>query len=181
MLYSVPAAGTVARSSEDGPQFQDHLAVLTPSTHPGNRSRPDGRYPHRSRRSAPRSHRSQHLQTGSIPATSTVLCLRSRRSGDIKAAIPLATGGGLRVCGRDLDAVAASAPLVIREIQYNDPVRVLFGPDWSLTLACPWHIEDTLGAAVLDWEAGTVKDAASDLIGSSDRPSRRSQAALSRR
>ena len=41
------------------------------------------------------------------------------------------------------EAVAASAPLVIREIQYNDPVLALIGPDSSLALACP----GTLSAA----------------------------------
>lgn len=63
------------------------------------------------------------------------------------------------------EAVAASAPLVIREIEYNDPVLVLIGNHWSLALVCPWHIEDAAGARALDSKAEGVEDAAWDLVG----------------
>ena len=43
---------------------------LTPSTYPANLSRRNRRRPQRSRRSAARAKTSQHLQPGSIPATS---------------------------------------------------------------------------------------------------------------
>ena len=63
------------------------------------------------------------------------------------------------------EAIAMSAPLVIGGIEYNDPALVLIGNDWSLALLCPWHIEDALGATVLDFEAAGVEDAVWDLIG----------------
>ena len=63
------------------------------------------------------------------------------------------------------EAIAVSAPLVIREIQYSDPTLTLVGDAWSLSVVCPWHIEDALGATVLDFEAAGVEDAVWDLIG----------------
>lgn len=66
-------------------------------------------------------------------------------------------------------AVLASAPLRIGEIEYNDPVLILAGDDWSLALECPWHIEDGLGAVVVRWDDESVEDRAWDLIGASVR------------
>jgi len=63
------------------------------------------------------------------------------------------------------DAVAVSGPLAIREIQYSDPTMTLVGDAWSLSVVCPWHIEDAIGATALDSEAEGVEDAACDLIG----------------
>ena len=65
------------------------------------------------------------------------------------------------------EAVAASAPLVIREIEYNDPTLVLGGQDWSLALTCPWRLENSLGATGLHWASKAVEDRASELIGTS--------------
>lgn len=65
------------------------------------------------------------------------------------------------------EAVAASAPLVIREVEYDDPTLVFMGHDWSLALTCPWRLEDSRGATGLRWEGDAVEDGVWELIGAS--------------
>jgi hypothetical protein len=31
-------------------------------------------------------------------------------------------------------------PLRLEEVEYNDPMVVLVGPGWSLSVACPWRL-----------------------------------------
>ncbi len=62
-------------------------------------------------------------------------------------------------------AVANVLPLQLEEVDYNDPMVVLSGPDWSLSVACPWRLmrADTLETSYGDEGAGEVLAA---LVGS---------------
>jgi hypothetical protein len=37
-------------------------------------------------------------------------------------------------------ALSLQLPLRIDEVDYNDPMVVLAGPGWSLSVACPWRL-----------------------------------------
>jgi len=60
--------------------------------------------------------------------------------------------------------VAALAPLRVDEVEYNDPIAVLRGAGWTLTLACPWHMLEG-DRPVLSWEDDEVEDAVWNLVG----------------
>lgn len=38
------------------------------------------------------------------------------------------------------EAVASLLPLQLEHVDYNDPMVVLSGPGWSLSIACPWRL-----------------------------------------
>lgn len=41
------------------------------------------------------------------------------------------------------DLVAAARPLLplrVQTVEYNDPMVVIAGPGWSLSIACPWRL-----------------------------------------
>ena len=38
------------------------------------------------------------------------------------------------------EAVAGLLPLQLEEVEYNDPMVVLAGSGWSLSVACPWRL-----------------------------------------
>lgn len=37
-------------------------------------------------------------------------------------------------------AISEFLPLQVAEVDYNDPMVVLAGPGWSLSVACPWRL-----------------------------------------
>jgi hypothetical protein len=39
-----------------------------------------------------------------------------------------------------LKKLRQSLPLQITHVEWNDPVLVLAGPAWSLTVSCPWRV-----------------------------------------
>lgn len=38
------------------------------------------------------------------------------------------------------EALSPLLPLRLEEVEYNDPMVVLAGPGWSLSVACPWRL-----------------------------------------
>lgn len=38
------------------------------------------------------------------------------------------------------EALSPLLPLKLEEVEYNDPMVVLSGPGWSLSVACPWRL-----------------------------------------
>ena len=38
------------------------------------------------------------------------------------------------------EALSPLLPLRLEEVEYNDPMVVLSGPGWSLSVACPWRL-----------------------------------------
>ncbi len=38
------------------------------------------------------------------------------------------------------EAVSALVPLRVDGVEFNDPVVVLAGPNWSLSIVCPWRL-----------------------------------------
>ena len=61
------------------------------------------------------------------------------------------------------DVITAALPLTIRAVELQDPVVVLIGDRWSLTLMCPWYL-DTPGRSV-SWESQDLDDEVGDLVG----------------
>jgi hypothetical protein len=56
------------------------------------------------------------------------------------------------------DAVSRLLPLRVEEVDYNDPMVVLAGPHWSLSVACPWRLMrgDKLVTSYGDEGAGEI-------------------------
>jgi hypothetical protein len=59
--------------------------------------------------------------------------------------------------------VLVALPVRVEGIEVQDPVLVLFGEQWSLTVACPWS--GTVRGRDLSWEDDDVEDRAWDLVG----------------
>jgi len=68
-----------------------------------------------------------------------------------------------------VDIVSARLPLAIEQATYADPVLAFAGPDWSLSIACPWRLrgEDGVISAfgAHDAEARVSSLAGGELIG----------------
>ena len=58
------------------------------------------------------------------------------------------------------EALSTLLPLRLDEVDYNDPMVVLSGPGWSLSVACPWRLmrEGQLQTSYGDDGAGVVID-----------------------
>jgi hypothetical protein len=56
------------------------------------------------------------------------------------------------------EALSQMLPLRIEEVDYNDPMVVLSGTDWSLSVACPWRLmrDGRLATSYGDEGAGEV-------------------------
>jgi hypothetical protein len=70
---------------------------------------------------------------------------------------------------RFVDIVSAYLPLAIEEARYADPVLTLAGPEWSLSVVCPWRLrgEDGLitGFAHDDAESCVVSLRGGNIVG----------------
>lgn len=64
---------------------------------------------------------------------------------------------------RSDDELLQALPARVLGVEVQDPVLVLFGDDWSLTVACPW--EGNVGGIGLSWEDRELEDRAWDLVG----------------
>jgi hypothetical protein len=62
-----------------------------------------------------------------------------------------------------LQRIIDALPLMVRDLEVNDPALTLFGDEWSLSLVCPWTLvgEDFS----CSWEDEDLEDAAWELVG----------------
>jgi len=63
-------------------------------------------------------------------------------------------------------AISGLLPLQVRELEFNDPVVVLTGPDWSISIVCPWRLTRG-GALVTSIEDPNAEARLRDLVGAS--------------
>lgn len=54
-------------------------------------------------------------------------------------------------------------PVRIQGVEVQDPILVLFGERWGLTIACPW--EGNIGGRALSWAGDDIEDRSWDLVG----------------
>ena len=59
--------------------------------------------------------------------------------------------------------IDAELPVTVAEVAYNDPILTVSGPQWSLSLMCPWS--GLIGSQSVDWEDDEVEDLAWELNG----------------
>ena len=62
------------------------------------------------------------------------------------------------------DAVRRASPLVIKAVEFHDPVLVVSGEDWGLTTMCPWRVLRD-GDMEMSWSTANAEDRAWDLVG----------------
>lgn len=63
-------------------------------------------------------------------------------------------------------SVSALLPLRVAELEFNDPVVVLTGPNWSLSIVCPWRLTRG-GALVTSIEDPSAEARLRELVGGS--------------
>lgn len=63
-------------------------------------------------------------------------------------------------------ALKALLPLPIDSVKYNDPMVLLDGPGWSLSVACPWRLTRD-GLLVCAYGDRNAETALQELIGAS--------------
>jgi hypothetical protein len=64
------------------------------------------------------------------------------------------------------EMIQSALPLKIDKVEFQDPVLVLQGADWSLSVICPWRIRQ--GDDIdLSWSSADAGDRVWDLVGMS--------------
>lgn len=54
-------------------------------------------------------------------------------------------------------------PVRVQGVEVQDPILVLFGDGWGLTIACPWR--GTIAGRAASWEDDNIEDTALSLVG----------------
>ena len=61
------------------------------------------------------------------------------------------------------NVVSAALPLTVDQLEVNDPIIIILGIGWALTVTCPWVL--TVRGSSYDSESGSVEIAARNLVG----------------